>query len=111
MGDNKYTVRQGDMSGKVGGKQVGGGQVLCLLPRSKSSTVVRFSPENGQAKGDKDTGRKDKDWRGVACRQTFPMERNADRAAPVSGGMRRVSEVATWASSGAPAKSARDYLW
>lgn len=114
MNDNKRTVRRDDMSGKVGGNQVAGGQVLCLLPRSESSTVVRFSPEYGQADGDEDTGKtgkKDEDWRGAARRHNFPMERSSGRAADFSGGIRRVSEVASWASSGAAAKSARDYLW
>lgn len=111
MGDNKHTNRRGDIRCKMGDKQMGGGQVRCLLQRSKSSTVVRLSSEYGQAKGDEDTGRKDEHLRGVACRQTFPMERSIDKSVEVCGGMRRVSEVATWASLGAPAKSAKDYLW
>lgn len=96
-----------------------------LLSSSKSSTGVRFSPPGDEQAGFKDNGECDQGPRTTAkvgkagldtvgtveldTRATQRSGRGCD--AKVASGMRRGSEMASWATCGAREKSAKDYLW
>lgn len=93
------------------------------FPSSKSCASVRFSPENasrnhqavredvGVGMREDDVRRREEEqvWDRAKARAT--AERGAERDAVIAGGMRRGSEVASWAACGTINKSSRDYLW
>lgn len=91
--------------------EVDGSSSSRLLSASKSSTGVRFSPENEQA-GFTDKG-ECVEVRALGAKVgpggTQRSSRGCD--AKVASGMRRGSEMASWATCGAREKSAKDYLW
>ena len=84
-----------------------------LLSSTKSSTGVRFSPGNEQV-GFTDRGECDEEPRTALVAKVGPdstqrSSRGCD--VKVAAGMRRGSEMASWATCGAREKSAKDYLW
>lgn len=97
-------------------------------PRKHTSSSVRFSPELSKIHSDDNlaiglastTADEEKeniedsphDNRGEVGRMRSEAVREAqEREAIVASGMRRGSEVASWAICGTTAKTSRDYLW
>lgn len=84
-----------------------------LLSSSKSSTGVRFSPGDEQ-EGFADEGEFTERARTALAAKVGPdgtQRRSRGCDAKVASGMRRGSEMASWATCGAREKSAKDYLW
>lgn len=92
------------------------------LSPSKSCASIRFSPDS-QRRGNQAAGLLSEDGREERKGDEYLQKREeverarsealaaAEREAIIAGGMRRGSEVASWAVCGTTTSSSRDYLW
>lgn len=102
----------------LGPRKHGGGFEPLLLSAPKSSTAVHFSPGNDQADGMEEqqkhvseNGDEEEREAGEGTASVHNKTQGTGCDLKVAGGMRRGSEVASWATCGATGTSARDYLW